>query len=48
MSAAIDGGVETPKSRGVFARAFAKRTEPFEQGKFHEFRNISTQRSEPT
>lgn len=34
MSAAIDGGVETQKSRGVFSRAFAKRAQPFEEGKF--------------
>ncbi|XP_076680760.1 liprin protein kazrin isoform X2 [Andrena cerasifolii] len=32
MSAAVENGVEAPKPRGVFSRAFAKRAQPFEEG----------------
>ncbi|KAK1129996.1 hypothetical protein K0M31_019685, partial [Melipona bicolor] len=31
MSAAVENGVEGPKPRGVFSRAFAKRAQPFEE-----------------
>ncbi|XP_076680761.1 liprin protein kazrin isoform X3 [Andrena cerasifolii] len=31
MSAAVENGVEAPKPRGVFSRAFAKRAQPFEE-----------------
>ncbi|KAF3423367.1 hypothetical protein E2986_10640 [Frieseomelitta varia] len=31
MSAAVENGVDGPKPRGVFSRAFAKRAQPFEE-----------------
>lgn len=35
MSTAIENGVDASKSRaGVFSRAFAKRAQPYEEGKF--------------
>lgn len=40
MSTIVDNGVETTQPRGAFSRAFAKRAQPYEEGKFLHYKSL--------